>query len=48
MELSPSGSALVTIDVSGNISLYNVPSLRLKKQWSVEEQVSLTSVGFKM
>ena len=40
MELSPSGSVLATLDVSGNISLYDVPSLRLRKQWSIEEQVS--------
>ena len=40
MELSPSGSVLATLDVSGNISLYDVPSLRLRKEWSIEEQVS--------
>lgn len=39
MELSPSGSLLATVDVLGNISLYDVPSLRLRKQWSAEEQV---------
>lgn len=44
MELSPNGSLLAGVDVLGNVSLYDVPSLRLRKQWSVEEQVSL-SVG---
>ena len=40
MKLSPSGSILATIDVSGNISFYDVPSLRLRRQWSIKEQVS--------
>ena len=39
MELSPSGSTLATIDVGGKLSLYDVPSLRLRKSWSAEEQV---------
>ena len=40
MKLSPSGSILATVDVSGNISFYDVPSLRLRRQWSIKEQVS--------
>jgi len=39
MELSPSGSALATIDVVGKLSVYDVPSLRLRKSWSAEDQV---------
>ena len=39
MELSPSGSTLATIDVAGKLSLYDVPSLKLRKSWSIEEQV---------
>ncbi|XP_065910966.1 NBAS subunit of NRZ tethering complex-like isoform X2 [Dysidea avara] len=45
MELSPSGSTLATIDVVGKLSLYDVPSLKLRKSWSIEEQKAALQDG---
>jgi len=39
MSLSPSGSLLATIDVSGRLCLWEVPSFRLKRAWDIEDQV---------
>ena len=41
MSLSPSGSLLATIDVSGRLCLWEVPSLRLRKAWEIGDQVGL-------
>ncbi|GAB6018741.1 hypothetical protein CHUAL_000414 [Chamberlinius hualienensis] len=38
MILSPSGNRLAVIHVSGTISIWNVPSMRLFKRWTLEEQ----------
>ena len=40
MSVSPSGSMLASIDVSGNLSLWEIPSFRLKRRWTPQELVS--------
>lgn len=39
MSISPSGALLATIDVSGRLSLWDLPSFRLKREWSPQELV---------
>ncbi|KAM7430043.1 hypothetical protein ABFA07_019200 [Porites harrisoni] len=40
MSLSPDGTKLAALHVSGTLSLWHVPSLRQKTMWSVDEQPS--------
>ena len=40
MSMSPSGSLLASIDVSGNLTLWDLPSFRLKRKWTPQELVS--------
>ena len=40
MSICPSGSMLASIDVSGSLSLWELPSFRLKRRWTPQELVS--------
>ena len=40
MSISPGRSLLATVEVSGRLSLWDVPSFRLRRAWNCEEQVS--------
>ena len=40
MSVSPSGSMLASIDASGSLSLWELPSFRLKRKWTPQELVS--------
>ena len=46
MSISPDGSLLATIEVSGRLSLWDVPSFRLRRAWNCEEQVSTWLMNF--
>ena len=41
MSVSPGGNQLATIEVSGRLSVWELPSFRLKKSWTLQEQVLL-------
>ena len=43
--MSPDGSLLATIDVSGRLCLWEIPSFRLRREWRVEEMVGVEGVG---
>ena len=45
MSVSPDGSLLATIDVSGRLCLWEIPSFRLRREWRVEEMVGVEGVG---
>ena len=40
MSTSPSGNLLASIDMSGNLSMWELPSFRLKRKWTPQELVS--------
>ena len=42
MSLSPNGNYLAVVHLSGKFSLWNTPSLKLKRMWDHSEQVSFT------
>lgn len=39
MSLSPDGTVLAVIHFSGSLSLWNIPSFKLRGSWKQEEQV---------
>lgn len=39
MSLNPSGTLLAAIDVSGNLSLWEIPSFRQKNFWPLKQLV---------
>ena len=41
LAVSPSGDQLAAVDVSGHLSLWELPSFRLKRRWSPQELVSV-------
>ena len=38
MSLSPSGTLLATVAVSGKVCVWELPSFKLSSSWSVDEQ----------
>ena len=38
MSLSPSGSLLAAVDLSGQLSMWDVPSLKMRKVWGPQDQ----------
>lgn len=43
MSLSPDASLLAALHMSGALSIWEVPSLRLRYMWPLEEQVEIIS-----
>lgn len=39
LSVSPSGNLLATLSISGQLSLWDLPSLRLKQQWVPDQLV---------
>ena len=44
MSINPSGSVLASVDVSGNLSLWDLPSFRLKRKWTPQDLVSVVCI----
>lgn len=47
MALSPEGTKLAALHLSGTLSLWQVPSLRQENIWSINQQVCGLQLGFK-
>lgn len=45
MSISPSGDVLAAIHMSGALSLWNLPSLRLRKSWDLQLQPNYTDIN---
>ncbi len=45
MSLSPDGSMLAVVHHSGTFSLWDVPSLRLRHQWKLEDQPGFDEIN---
>lgn len=45
MSLSPDGALLAVIHFSGRLTLWDVPSLRLRAAWSQDQQVAANTLA---